>query len=408
MRAVLIPTAPCVVHAQSTPPTLADLVARAAAQSPIVLLSRLAADSAGAELRIARQRPNPEFQGVQNTPYQYSVSLQLDAGPARTARISAARAALAAARADTADASRIVRSLVRQAFYDLLLAGAQRDLAGRSRDVYRQLADADSVRLIAGDVPERNVVKSRLEFARAEAALEQAAAGVRATRVALQALIGIPAPDTGFTVKGTLDYRPASAWNTLDSAPAIARDSRPDAQAAATRVEQSRALQLLAARLWIPIPQVSIVAQQNKRAFEPDVPYTLGNGRAAFGLAFPVPLLSRYDGEKERAKAGTSSAIVNASRTSIAIAGEVTGAIDAARATRALVERYEGGLLQQAQTALDQARYAYRAGAISLLDLLDAVRTYDGTFGNRIQALHDYWIAVSAVNRAVGRDLLPQ
>ncbi|MCU0634258.1 MAG: TolC family protein [Gemmatimonadaceae bacterium] len=387
-------------------PTLDDLLVRAASASPALLLARLATDSAGGELRIAQARPNPQFQAIQNTPYQYGIFLQLEGGPARSARIAAARAALAATRGDSADAARVVRALVRQGWYDLLLAEAQRDLAARTREIYRQLLQGDSVRLRAGDVAERNVVKGQLELSRAEATLAQAAAGARGARVLLQSLVGITAPDTGFTVAGALDFRTAPA--PLDSALPLALATRPDAQAAGARITQGAELRRQASRLWIPLPQVSLVGQHNARAFEPDVPWTVGNGRIAAGLALPLPLLYRYRGEVERATAGAEAAQVNAIRTRIAIAGEVTGAIDAYRATRAIAERYEGGLLRQAETALDQARYAYRGGAISLLDLLDAIRTYEDTYGDRLQALHDYWIAVTAVNRAIGRDLLPQ
>ena len=82
-------------------------------------------------------------------------------------------------------------------------------------------------------------------------------------------------------------------------------------------------------------------------------------------------------------------------------------ALDAYRSARGLAERYEGGLLAQADSALEMARYAYRAGTASLIDLLDAIRTYADTRADYNIAVHDYWVAVYGLDRAVGKDLLP-
>ena len=54
---------------------------------------------------------------------------------------------------------------------------------------------------------------------------------------------------------------------------------------------------------------------------------------------------------------------------------------------------------------LSTTRYAYRAGAASLLDLLEAVRTWLDTRGDYLTAVHDYWVNLYALDRAVGKDL---
>ena len=53
------------------------------------------------------------------------------------------------------------------------------------------------------------------------------------------------------------------------------------------------------------------------------------------------------------------------------------------------------------------ARYAYRTGAISLLDLLDAIRAYANTRVEYNTVVHDYWVSVYAIDRAVGKDVIP-
>jgi len=56
---------------------------------------------------------------------------------------------------------------------------------------------------------------------------------------------------------------------------------------------------------------------------------------------------------------------------------------------------------------LETARYAYGTGATSLLELLDAIATWSDTRSAYYSALHDYWISVYALERAVGMDFTP-
>ena len=73
------------------------------------------------------------------------------------------------------------------------------------------------------------------------------------------------------------------------------------------------------------------------------------------------------------------------------------------RAARALALRYDAGVLAKNAAALDQARYAYSAGAISLIELLTSVRTFDAVLADYSAALHDYWVTVYALDRATER-----
>jgi outer membrane protein TolC len=149
-------------------PTLRQVVDIALEHNPDIRQARLRIDSAHGERRIARALPNPVYAGIPSTPYQYSVALPIDLSPERLYRTRAAKQGEDATAFDHRDVVRQVLFGVRQGFYDLLLAEAQRQIALEQRDIFRQLLSADSVRLRAGDLPQRDLVKSELEFARAE------------------------------------------------------------------------------------------------------------------------------------------------------------------------------------------------------------------------------------------------
>jgi len=108
---------------------------------------------------------------IPGTPFQQSVAATLDLGPQRIFRTQAAGRGTTATRLVLADVTRQVTFRVRQSFYDVLLADSLRAIARERRDIFRGLLAADSVRWQSGDVPERNVTKSELELAGAEADL---------------------------------------------------------------------------------------------------------------------------------------------------------------------------------------------------------------------------------------------
>ena len=64
-----------------------------------------------------------------------------------------------------------------------------------------------------------------------------------------------------------------------------------------------------------------------------------------------------------------------------------------------------GGLLQSARRARDLVEIQYRKGAASLLEYLDAQRTYISVNLESLQDLAGYWTAVFKLEQALGRPL---
>ncbi|HEY0780315.1 MAG TPA: TolC family protein [Gemmatirosa sp.] len=375
--------------------TLPAALAAALRGNPDLVTARLREDSAQGERRIAAAVPNPTLGVVPNVPTQYSISEPIDLTPARLFRTRAARLGADATRLDEADARRTVSYAVRQGFYDVLLAQALRDVAAEQREALRQVLAADSVRLRDGDVPAQNVVRSELELARSDAALARATAQVHVTRLALQQLMGVATPDTGLGAAGTLRFVAVP----VDTAGlrATALRERPDLRSAGLRVAQSRAFVSTARAQLVPIPEVSYVTQRHQR---------FDNGHFySFGVGATLPFPYFFSGERARARAGLAAAQVAADRARLQVETDAATALDQYQASRALAERYEAGLLAKARQSVATARYAYRAGAISQLELLDALRTDADTRADYYNAVHDYWVGVFAVERAAGVEL---
>lgn len=72
-----------------------------------------------------------------------------------------------------------------------------------------------------------------------------------------------------------------------------------------------------------------------------------------------------------------------------------------------VVDLYTSGYRNQAQQALQIRQYSYSRGASSLLELLDAERTFRATETGYRQALAAYMLAVEQLKEAVGTRTLP-
>lgn len=378
--------------------TLDQAVARALQENPDVRLARLRVDSSRAEIRIARSYANPSLAITPNNPWQYSVAAPFDVGPQRTYRVRTAADGADAAGHDARDTERQVRFAVRAAFYDLVLADTIRAITREQHDIFRDLLVADSARVRAGDIPERNLVKSELELAKADADLSRADASVRAARVALQAVIGVANIDTSFRVRGSLVPRalPALAAGATDSLIA----QRPDVRAAQTRTRASDDARRLATSLLVPVPGLLLVQQR-------DEPFPNGQ-HYALGISAQLPIWNWFSGERQRADASLKQSQVSEERVRVQAAAEVAAAFDQFHSAELLAQKLNAAMLDKARAALETARFAYSSGAISYLDLLDAVRTYGEVRADAATAGHDYWVSAYAVARALDQEVVQQ
>ena len=77
------------------------------------------------------------------------------------------------------------------------------------------------------------------------------------------------------------------------------------------------------------------------------------------------------------------------------------------RSNDEVVQLYTSGYLKQAQDSRDISEYAYKRGAASLLDFLDAERSYRSVQLAYRQALASYMTALEQLKEAVGTRNLP-
>jgi len=89
------------------------------------------------------------------------------------------------------------------------------------------------------------------------------------------------------------------------------------------------------------------------------------------------------------------------------IVADVETAYGAYQTSRAMVERAEGRLLAQAARARDLVIIQYEKGAASLIEYLDAQRTFIAVNVEYLQNLTAYWSAIFQLETATAIELGP-
>ena len=89
------------------------------------------------------------------------------------------------------------------------------------------------------------------------------------------------------------------------------------------------------------------------------------------------------------------------------ISSEVVSAFQEYESTRALLAEIERDLLRPSAEARDTTAYVYKAGASSLIDVLDAQRAFNETMSVYYGAQADYRRASSRLTAAAGQEVIP-
>jgi cobalt-zinc-cadmium efflux system outer membrane protein len=229
----------------------------------------------------------------------------------------------------------------------------------------------------------------RFAFERDAADARQA---IEAAKISLRALV---APDTlpaSFDVVGDIEFR--DRVFTRDEMYRLTLDNRPDVRAAEAARDKARAdVNLARANAWWDVtPQLEYQRLGKDNLF-------------GFGVSMPIRIFDRNQGEIARTRAEVQRVDALSQAASIQALAEVDTALSAVQVSRAKVLLLRDTYLPKAQRARETVEFAYRRGGVSLLDFLDAQRTYRETALEHLRTVGAYWSAVYQLEAAVGGSL---
>ena len=360
----------------------------------------------------ANLRPNPVF-GVdsqfvpffspqdfsgenldQTQQFDVGLSYLFERGHKRQHRLKAARDATAVTRAQVADAERTLAFDVGQQFISVLLAESTLEFAEQDLKGFQQTVDISQEQFKAGFIGEGDYLKIKLQLLQFQTDVSSARVAKVQALTGLRGLLGYETVPADFDVVGDLAYQ--AVKGNLEDLQVRALKERPDYRAAELGVTAANSqVQLAKAN-----GKVDVNGTYN-------FSHVAGENSASIFASFPLPIFDRNQGEIARTKYALTEAEEQQRSANDTVLSDVGNAYAAARSNDEVVQLYTSGYLKQAQDSRDISEYAYKRGAASLLDYLDAERSYRSTQLAYRQALAAYMTALEQLKEAIGSRNLP-
>ena len=361
-------------------------------------LGRLQLDGSRFDEISAAQRPNPTLtvqslfpttrRDTDGSDTTIGISQLIERGGKRDLRTSVAQSNTRATEHALSDLQRAQGLMVSQAYFDLKLAGEMLDIDRGMAALYRESLAAAETRQREGDVPASDVTRLRVEVARMDNQLRQDGNTLRQAQLGLAYLLGVDGRDASALMAAD-PWPDVSQGRQLASEDALAR--RPDIRAAQERLEGARtALELARAQLTRDVT----VGMTGER-------HALASNTVGVQLSVPLFVNYQYQGEIGKAQNALMLAQAQIERVNAQAKQEIDQAQSDLDTAHDRLQRFEGGLLGDAERAAMNAEFAFRHGASSVVELLDARRTYLATQTEAATARADYAKALAAWRAAL-------
>jgi cobalt-zinc-cadmium efflux system outer membrane protein len=336
---------------------------------------------AEAEVAAARVFPDPTLSfewgrdGGENS-YTTELEQTIELGK-RRARIDLARSGQNLAHAQFND---FLRNLLADATIAYLEAMKNRNLYEVTENSYqmlKQLAQADSIRLSLGIIMSIDAMQSKLEAGMLYNELMVLDAEQRNAFANLSNHIGIYHADTLYfpTQEFERVEKVVSFEQLLETALRLIRAER---------------------RMDIDLKVGATNSKLNSHYLSPT------DAEITAGIAIPLKFSNLNKAEVRIAQYELEQSELNYKSLEIAVKNEVLQAYNRYQAIMKQVKNFDFGLLKQAKAVLEGKTYSYSRGESSLLEVLDAQRTYNEVNSMYYQTMYDYHTALVELERACG------
>ena len=396
-------TALCIASAgaQERRLTLTEAINLSMAHNPALAVERHSMDIAGGEVTKAQIYPyNPELEispalGGDRHPSAPGLKFAYDAqvGVSQVVELrnqGAIRLRRAKALADQAswqmrDAERGVRVQVLRAFSAVLLSQRRVRLAGETVDLSRELLRVARELYEAGHVPRLDALRAEVEERLAVNEQTAAQRALTTRKRDLILLMGQPS-DLSFEAAGPVAYGTLAVVE-----PALAENAvsvRPDVKAVEAGLQATEAeTALVQAEQTFPAVNLSAHYEFSREA-------EARQHRAVLGLAVPLPVFNRREGDLEIAMARRSRQAARLDLVKATINAQISQALERFRASRRIVEQFTRHILPQQQENFEMLREGYQLGQFSLTEVLVIQREF-------IQGRSRYLDAIAEFNTAL-------
>lgn len=368
--------------AEGTALTLAEAVARARVQAPQLQSADAALRAAEANVRLSGLRPNPtlsveaenvmgsgRYSGFGGGEKTVSVSVPLELGGKRGARLRVAQAERAAADVGARSAEAELTFQITEAFVNLAASERYVAIAKASHELAERAHHAARERVRAGKASPIEEQRADVLRINSEVRLGKAMRATELAQKTIARLTGAPMP-----------FAIASTWFEQIERSEQVPPARQQLAIATAEAELAAAEARVDAARRDRIPDVTLTAGMRRYGETSDK-------AAVLGLSVPLPLfnqgsatLVRSQAEFDRASAVRRAVVLEVEQSTAQAEAEVADALAAARAAN-------GPALAAAEEAARIARIGYAEGKFPQLELIEAERSLAETRESSVDAL---------------------
>ncbi len=286
---------------------------------------------------------------------------------------------------------------VRQAFHGLLLAQAFVDVAEQSLTQVERRYTLAQQQKAAGITTRLEVIRANVQVVNTRSQVIQAQNQSKLAEENFKLTVGLPL-NAPVSIDGSLHLELKSM--KVDQAIATALERRPEIRQIETQEQVGE-------------KQVKVAKAGNKPRVSTFGSYIFNDSeRQAFDTSWSVGLMVQFpifDGFATRARVNQARVSLDQIRTNKdqlidSIRLEVKSTVFDLEAAQKLIEAQEG-IIEQAAEGLRIANIQHEAGLITGVELTDVELSHTQAQVNRLQAIHDYIIAVARLERAIGTRL---
>lgn len=385
--------------------TLRQCVEIVLEKNPLLLSSQGLFEASLARVRQAREllqptlsydsdlQPKPlDFAGTRETYLGLNQTLEFPGRRALRGRIAASESDQV--RADVESLKLDLVFQVKQAFYGLLLAGEKIRYTEQDLELAQDFLAKAEAKFKVGDTAEVEVLRARVEAAKAANSLKIAHNEQRLTAAGMNFLLARGA-------RSPLEIRDDPKRAPLDLDP-----ERLKSLALAARPEMRR---ILAAQ-----EGEALKGKQARLSYWPDFDLGLAKHKIAgetaswdFTLSFTLPLFFWQPKKGVIAETEASARALHreAEHLRNLIEREVEEAALNALSARDQIELYEGRILKPAEEVYDAFLYRFQKGEIGGIELIEARRSLMEARRSYADARLNYFVTIASLERSIGRTI---
>ena len=390
--------------------SLEEAIRLAIGQNPILAAAKNEIQAAEGDKIAAGKRLNPAFSlqfedlPISTHPGPFfnvqeitsRVDYEIERGGRRRLRTEAADQVLEVQKLAYQDQSRLMQLQVERVFYQTILAKSNLDASKSILDQVERTIALNRVRFQQGDISALDLNRIEVEKLKFQDDLFQAELALRNAKSSLLALLNAPDLSRDVDVIGILpvDYQnpePGLPPRTpLDELIRMAVKQRPDlaARLQGKRRADTETMLQRATRS----PNVTVGGGYKRNLTENSV---------VFGVTIPLKIFNRNEGEIIRADAEQMRALNMVAVLQKDVQLDVQKAHNAVEINRERVDYIKTQQLKRAEEVSQVTLESYNLGGSTLIDYLDAQRTYRDTLRIFNQALFDERVSLYELSSSI-------